>query len=114
MVAKGRKPDGALSDDETLTVIKRLVNQRRDSILQFRKGGREELARDEEAELAVLESFLPQMMGSEEIQKIAGAVKAKMGITDKSKMGQLIGAVMKETKGRADGALVKSIVERLF
>src|SRR3989338_7638919 len=114
LVAKRRKPEETLTDEETLAVIKRLGNQRKDSILQFRKGGREELARAEESELAVLEFFLPQMMGSEEIRKIAEAVKARIGVAYKSKMGQLIGSVLKECKGRADGAAVKSIVEKLF
>jgi len=103
----------ALSDDDALTVIKRLVKQRRDSIDQFRKGGREELAAAEEAELKVLEAFQPAQMSEADVRKVAEAVKAKMG-ADKSKMGQLIGAVIKETKGRADGAVVKKIVEELL
>ena len=114
LVAKRRKPEGTLTDEETRAVIKRLVNQRKDSILHFRKGGREELAQAEEAELKVLEAFLPEMMGEEELRKIAEEVKTKLGVTDKSKMGALIGAVMKETKGRADGAAVKSVVESLL
>ena len=114
LVAKRRKPEETLTDEETLAVIRRLVNQRKDSILQFRRGGREELAKAEESELAVLESFLPQMMGSEEIRKIAAAVKARIGAVDKSKMGQLIGSVLKECNGRADGGMVKRIVESLF
>lgn len=114
LITKRRKPEEALTDEETLAVIKRLVNQRRDSILQFRKGGREELAKAEEAELKILEAFLPQMMGSEEIRKIAAAVKARIGAVDKSKVGQIIGSVLKECKGRADGGAVKRIVESLF
>lgn len=114
LVAKKRKPEGTLTGEETLTVIKRLVNQRKDSIEQFRKGGRKELAQAEEAELKVLETFLPAQMSEDEIKKIAAAVKTKLGITDKSKLGQLIGAVMRETKGRADGALVKKTLEGLL
>ena len=126
LVAKRRKPEETLTDEETRAVIKRLVNQRKDSILQFRKGEREELAQAEEAELKVLEAFLPEMMGEGELRKIAEGVKIKLGITDlpapspearqagKSKMGALIGAVMKETRGRADGAAVKSVVESLL
>lgn len=108
------KKVGELTDDEALAVIKRSVKQRKDSIEQFRKGGREELAKAEEAELKVLQSYLPAQMPEAEVRKIAEAVKAKLGVTDKSKLGQLIGAVLKETKGKADGGVVKKIVESLF
>ena len=104
----------ALSDEETLAVIKRLAKQRKDSVEQFRKGGREELAAAEEAELKVLEGYLPPQLSESEIRAIAEATKAKLGLTDKSKQGQLIGAVLKDTKGRADGGTVKKIVEALF
>ncbi len=103
-----------LTDDEALTVVKRLVKQRKDSIEQFRKGGREEMAKAEEAELKILESYLPAQMPEAEVRKVAEAVKAKLGVTDKTKLGQLIGAVLKETKGKADGGVVKKVVESLF
>ena|SRR3989338_3248337 len=108
-----KKPD-AISDEDAFTVIKRLAKQRKDSVEQFRKGGREDLAKAEESELEILEEFLPTQMSEDEIRKIAQAVKMRIGIVEKSKMGQLIGTVMKETSGRADGAMVKSAVEKLF
>ncbi len=114
VIAKRRKPEETLSDEETLAVIKRLVNQHRDSIEQFRKGGREELARAEEEELIVLESFLPKMMSADDIRAVAERKKQELGIADKTKMGKLIGSVMKECTGRADGVLVKSVVEKLL
>jgi uncharacterized protein YqeY len=103
-----------VTDDEALVILKKLVKQRKDSIDQFTKGGRPELAEDEKKELAILEAYLPATMPKDEIRKIAEQVKAKLGVTDKSKMGQLMGAIIKETKGRADGADVKEIVESLF
>lgn len=109
-----RKPTDGLSDDEVLVLIKRAVKQRKDSIEQFRKGGREDLALSEEAELAVLQPMLPQTASLDEIRKVAEAKKVEMGITDKSKMGQLMGAIMKEMKGNADGNDVKTIVEELL
>lgn len=104
----------ALTDEQALAVIKRLVKQRRDSIEQFRKGNREELAAVEESEMKVLEAFLPAQMSEEEVRKVAESVRARLGVTDKSKIGQFIGAVIKETKGRADGAVVKRIAESLL
>ena len=68
----------------------------------------------EEAELKILESYLPAQMPEAEVRKVAEAVKAKLGVTDKTKLGQLIGAVLKETKGKADGGVVKKVVESLF
>lgn len=114
VMAKGKTPQDMLPDDECLTVLKRLSKQRKDSIEQFEKGGRPELAEAEKEELAIIEKLLPQMMGQDEIRKIAEAKKAEMNITDKAKIGILTGAVMKETKGQADGAEVKAVVESLF
>jgi uncharacterized protein len=114
LVAKKRKPSDELTDDEALEVIRRASKQRKDSIEQFRKGNREDLAQKEEAELKIVESYLPQMMSKEEVEKVARAKKDEMGVTDKSKMGMLMGAIMKDLKGKADGADVKSAVESLF
>ena len=114
LVAKGMKPQDELPDDACLVVIKRLVKQRKESIEQFKAGNRQELVDSESAELTILESFLPQMMSQDEIRKIAESKKAEMGITDKTKLGILIGAVLKETKGQADGGDVKLVVESLF
>ena len=113
-VARGKKPDVELSDDEAILVIKRAGKQRADSIEQFKKGNRMDLAEVEEKELSVLKEYLPEEMKSEDIEKIARAKKDELGISDKSKMGILMGAVMKETGGRADGGVVKEIVSKLF
>lgn len=114
LVAKRMKPDEMLSDEEALAVIKRLVKQRQDSIEQFRAGGREDLATAEEAELNILKVYLPAQMSIEQIRSIAEAKKAEMGVTDKTKLGILVGAVMKASAGQADGNTVKEVVESLF
>ena len=114
LVAKGIKPQEQISDEDALAVIKRAVKQRKDSIEQFRKGNREELAQKEEAELKILETYIPAQMSREQIEVVAKQVKERLGITDKSKMGQFVGAVMKEIKGGADGSLVKEVAESLL
>ena len=114
LVAKGRKPQEELRDEEALAVIQRSAKQRKDSIEQFRKGGRNDLAEIEEKELKILETYLPKMMVKSEIKKIALEVKDRLAITDKQKMGELMGAVMKEVKGKALGSDVKEVVESLF
>ncbi len=114
LVATKRMPTDELSDEEVLNLIRRAVKQRKDSIEQFTKGGRTDLAETEQAELAVLETYLPAQMSREEVLKIAEAKKAELGITDKSKAGQLMGMLMKELKGKADGDVVKSVVDELL
>jgi uncharacterized protein YqeY len=114
LVAKGKTPQDELSDDDALAVIRRNVKQRKDSIDQFTTGGRADLAESEQAELVYLEAYLPQMMSKDEIRVIAEAKKAEMGITDKAKLGQFIGTLMKDLKGKADGGDVKEVVESLF
>ncbi len=114
LVSIGRTPQDALTDEEVLTVIRRAVKQRKDSIDQFKTAGRDDLVESESAELALLEVYLPQMMSKEEILKIAEAKKIELGVTDKSKVGILMSALMKDLKGKADGTDVKTVVEGLF
>ena len=114
LVAKGRKPQELLEDEGALAVITRLSKQRKDSIEQYAKGGREDLVAEEKAQLAVIEEFLPQLMGREEVMVVAKAKQAELGITDPTKKGMLMSGVMKELKGKADGVLVKEVVDSLF
>jgi hypothetical protein len=102
-----------LLDEDAIAIIRRLVKQRKDSIEQFTKGGRMDLAQNEEAEMKILENFLPQMMSREEIQKIVETKISEVGQIDKTKLGQFMGGIMKELKGKADGTLVKEIIEGL-
>ena len=113
-VATGGTPQTMLNDEQVLAVIKRLAKQRKESIVQYEAANRPELAAPEKDELEVLESYLPQMMSQDEIRPIAEAKKAELGIDDKSKMGMLMGAIIKELAGKADGGDVKAVVESLF
>ena len=114
LVAKNKKPQDMLEDVEALAVITRLAKQRKDSIDQFRKGGREDLVAEEEAELSILDTFLPKMMDKSEVEKIAKAKKDELGIIDVAKKGMLMSALMKDLKGKADGMVVKEAVDSLF
>jgi uncharacterized protein YqeY len=114
LVAKGRKPQDELSDDEVMAVIMRLSKQRKDSIEQFEKANRPELVAEEKAQLTIIEEFLPKFMSAEEIRPIAEAKKAELGVADKSGAGKLTGVLMKDLKGKADGTTVKQVVDSLF
>lgn len=114
LVSKGKKPNDVLPDEEALAVITRLAKQRKDSIEQFRKGNREDLVATEEAQLKILETYLPKLMEREEIVKIAEAKKSELGVEDPAKKGMLMSALMKDLKGKADGTTVKEVVDSLF
>src|SRR3989344_4547327 len=81
-VAKGKKPDGELTEEELLSAISRGAKQRKDSIEQFEKGGRADLAAKEKEELSILESLLPPQMSPEEIETAVKAKAAEIGFTD--------------------------------
>ncbi len=114
LVAKGKKPQEMLTDEEALSVITKLAKQRKDSIEQFKAGGREDLVAEEAAQLAILETYLPKMMEKSEVDAIAKAKQAELGITDPTKKGMLMSALMKDLKGKADGTTVKEAVDALF
>jgi uncharacterized protein YqeY len=113
-VTKGYGPDGVLTDDEVLTVVMRAAKQRKDSIQQFEAGGRPELAEGEKAELAILETMLPAQMSREEIVAAATAKAAEMNVTDKTGANKLMGTLMKDLKGKADGTIVKEVIDGMF
>jgi uncharacterized protein YqeY len=114
LVAKGRKPTEELEDDGAVTVLKRLAKQRKEAAEVYVKGGRQELADKELAELKILEAYLPQMASAEEIEKVARAKMAELGVSDAAGLGKLTGAVMKEFAGRADGQAVKAVLSKLL
>lgn len=114
LVDKGRTPQGDLTDEETLSLIRRAVKQRKDSIEQFTTGGREDLAADEKAELLYLEVYLPTMMSFDDVKKIVEAKKTELAITDAKDKGKLMSEIMKDLKGKAEGMDVKNAVDSLF
>lgn len=114
LVAKSKKPTDLLSDDDALAVIRRAAKQRKESIEQYTKGGRPDLAKTESAELLIVESYLPAQMSRDAILKIARAKQKELAVTDKAKTGVLMSALMKHLKGKADGAVVREVVEEMF
>lgn len=105
-ISKLKREDG-LNDDEVSAVIARQIKQRKDAIEQFEKGGRADLVEKEKAELVILQSFMPEQLGEEEIRAIAREVIAGGA----SGFGAIMSAVMGKVKGKADGGTVKKIVE---
>lgn len=114
LVSQKRTPHDELSDEESLRVIQRLAKQRKDSIEQYRAAGRDDLVEEEKKELVVIKEYLPKMMVRDDIKKLALAKRKELNITDPSKKGILMGALMKDLKGKADGSDVKAVVDDTF
>ena len=104
--------EAELSDTEAVQVIRKQAKQRQDSIESFEKGGRAELADKEKEELAILNSYLPQGMSSEELAKIVRETIAELGATSKVQMGAVMKALQAKAGGRAGGKTLSAEVVR--
>ncbi len=109
-----KSTDTFLNDESTLTLIRRSVKQHKDSIEQFTKGGRMDLVEKEALELKVLEAYLPAQMSAVDIEAYVQKKISETGPIDPKKMGQFMGGIMKDLKGKADGSLVKTVIEKLL
>lgn len=99
-----------LGDDEVAAVIAREVKTRRESVEAFRKGGREDLAAKEEAEIAILAAYLPEQLSEAEIAALVSDAVTATGATGPRDMGKVMGWLSPKTKGRADGRAVSQLV----
>src|SRR5260221_1513880 len=103
-----------LPDAEVLALVQQEVKKRRDSVEQFEKGGRAELAAKEKEEIAVLEMFLPKALSPEELEKLVRAAIQELGATSKKDMGPVIKAVQAKAAGSADGKSISALVGKLL
>ncbi|WP_028399247.1 GatB/YqeY domain-containing protein [Ectobacillus panaciterrae] len=104
----------ALTDEEELTVLTREVKQRKDSLLEFEKAGREDLVNKVKDEMTVLEAYLPKQLSEEELIAVIKQAIAETGAASKADMGKVMGAVIPKVKGKADGSLVNQLVSQLL
>ena len=103
---------GVLDDAEATAVIRKQVKQRQDSVESFEKGGRAELADKERAEIAVLQTYLPQALAPEELDRLIDEAVAETGATGKAQMGAVMKALQPKVAGRADGRTLSQAVQR--
>ncbi len=106
---EGREAE--LSDDDVMNVVSAYAKQRHDSIESYERGGREDLAAKERAELEILAAYLPQPMSEDEVATIVDAAVRESGASEPRDMGAVMKLVMPKVKGRADGKLVSRIVQ---
>ncbi|MCK5466662.1 GatB/YqeY domain-containing protein [Candidatus Parcubacteria bacterium] len=99
-----------ISDEKIIEIIKKNIKSRKDSVEQYTKGNRKDLASQEEKELEILEKYMPEQMGEDEIRKIVVDIVSKSEAVSASDFGRIMGAVMKEIGGNVDGNLVGGIV----
>lgn len=103
-----------LNDEQVLLVLSTEVKKRKDSISSYKEGGREDLVVIEEKELAVLNTYMPELMSEDEIEMTVREVITTLGEISMKQFGQVMGQVMGRLKGKADGEVVKQIVEKLL
>ena len=108
------KKTDQLSDADVISVIQKEAKKRRDSIEQFRNGGRPELADKEALELTILQTFLPQPLSPEELEQLIRGAIQELGATSKKDMGPVVKAVQAKAAGRADGKSISAVVGKLL
>jgi uncharacterized protein len=106
--AKDKRAD--LTDEETLAVLARQVKSRRESIEAYRGAGRDDLAQKEQSEIDVLQPYLPEQLGEDEVRVLVREAVASTGAISPRDMGTVMGVLMPKVKGRADGRLVSRLV----
>ena len=103
--------DEPMSEDDEMKLLIKQAKQRRDSAAQYRENGRDDLAEVEEAELKIIERFLPQQLSPEEIKTEVLAVIEQVGATSMKDMGKVMGIASKKLAGRADGKAISAVVK---
>jgi uncharacterized protein YqeY len=106
--------ESQLSDEEIIEVIHSEIKKRKEAILEFEKGKREDLVKKEKEEIEILKNYLPEQLSEKEIEKLAKEVIEKVGAKDIKDMGKVMKELMPKVKGRTDGALVSKIVKELI
>ncbi len=104
----------SLDDSEIEKILRKEVKKIKDSIEQFEKMGRVDLLEKEKKQLDVLNSYLPELLSDEEVENIVRRKVEELGVKDMREMGKVMGAVMQELNGKADGTVVRNIVQSLL
>jgi uncharacterized protein YqeY len=104
----------SLEDNEVLDILSREIKQRKDSLQEFEKAGRDDLAKDIAAEIEIISVYLPEQLTEEEIKVIVQQTIQETGASSKAEMGKVMTALMPKVKGRADGKLVNTLVQQFL
>lgn len=110
IIEKEKSGSGEATEADVLAILTKQAKQRRDAMDQYASAGRDDLAQQEAAELAIIETYLPAQLSDEEIQDAVQAIVDRTGATSMKDMGRVMGAAMGELKGKADGSRVQAAV----
>ena len=111
------KTDGSgseMTEDDEIKMLQKLIKQRKDSLDIYTKQGREDLAAIEEAEIAIIERYLPEQIGEEELKEIIKGIIEQTGASSMKDMGKVMGMASKQLAGRADGKTISGVVKQLL
>ena len=103
-----------LSKEDEIKLVQKLVKQRKDSAALYQEQGREDLASPELAQVAILEQFLPEQMGEDELKTVIAGIISKVGATSMKDMGKVMGMASKQIAGKADGKAISNVVKALL
>ena len=106
--------NGEISEDTELKMLQKMIKQRKDSLEIFKQQNREDLAKKEEEEIAVIEKFLPAQMGADELKTIISKIISELDVSSPADIGKVMGAATKQLAGKADGKAISAIVKELL
>lgn len=110
-ISERKGGEARLSDEQVIEVLMKAAKQRKESIDQFKEGGRDDLVANEQKELEIIESYLPEMLSEQEIRDIAKQKIEELGAQNMADMGKVMGVLMQELKGKAEGSVVSKVVK---
>lgn len=110
-ISERKEGESTLSDEQIVEVLMKAAKQRKESIDQFKDGGRDDLVKKEEMELTLIENYLPEMMDEEEVRQAVKEQIEQMNASTMADMGKVMGALMGKLKGKAEGSLISKIVK---
>lgn len=113
-IAERHGGEASLSEEQVLAVVQKQAKQRRDAIAQYEQAGRDDLVAKEQEELEIIEAYLPQQLGDDEIRSVVQEIVATTGASSMRDMGKVMGAAMQRLKGRADGRRINEIARELL
>lgn len=110
-ISERKGGEATISDEQTIEVLMKAAKQRKESIDQFQSGGRKDLVENEKKELEIIDSYLPKMLSEEEVRDIARQKIEALGAETMADMGKVMGVMMQELKGKAEGGTVSKVVK---
>ncbi len=111
-ISERKGGEGTITEEQAVDVLMKAAKQRKESIEQFEKGGRDDLAEAEKKELKIIHSYLPDLMDEEEVRRVVREKIDELNASGMQDMGKVMGALMDELKGKAEGSLISSVVKQ--